>query len=495
MNERKSFFIRYRSTTAFFAVVLIGLGIGLMVGSGKMPGVSTVAADPALDPVSRLPNFAALVKELEVVAVNISSTKVISGRRFHRRAPGPFGEDDTFRDFFGDDFFDRFFGDIPRRDFRQRSLGSGFVIDKDGYILTNNHVVEGADEITVRLSDEHEFDGKIIGRDTKTDIALIKVKSAEGLPIAKLGDSDDLEVGEWVMAIGNPFGLEQTVTVGIVSAKGRVIGSGPYDNFIQTDASINPGNSGGPLFNTRGEVVGINTAIVAGGQGIGFAIPINMAKSIVEQLKERGKVIRGWMGVIIQTVTPELAQSFGLKEGKGALVADVEESGPAAKAGIERGDVIIEFDGKSIDEMSELPRMVAETPVGRKADVKVIRDGKEKTFNLVVGELPEEVPERGAAEAERVDLGLSVTEVTPEIAEQLDLDEVRGVVVSSVEPGSPADEGGLRRGDVIREINRKRVDTLDAYYRQIDGIEKGENILILIQRGRNSLYVVIKGGQ
>ena len=252
-----------------------------------------------------------------------------------------------------------FFGASLSVPHKQRSLGSGFIISDEGYILTNNHVVAGADEINVKLSDGREFKGVLKGSDEKLDLALVKITAKDHLPVAPLGDSDAIEVGEWVLAIGNPFGLSQTVTAGIVSAKGRVIGSGPYDDFIQTDASINPGNSGGPLFNAKGEVIGINTAIVAGGQGIGFAIPVNMAKSVITQLRETGKVTRGWLGVSVQPVTPDLAKSFGMKNDKGALVSEVMKDSPAEKAGFKVGDIILEFDGKAITDMHELPRLAA----------------------------------------------------------------------------------------------------------------------------------------
>ncbi|MEN6615653.1 MAG: trypsin-like peptidase domain-containing protein, partial [Syntrophorhabdus sp.] len=276
-----------------------------------------------------LPSFAGLVNQAKPSIVNISTTAVIKGPGAQG---GPFvGPNNPFKDFFGDDFFDKFFGNGPRREYKQRSLGSGFIIDKEGYILTNNHVVEKASVIKVKLSDEKEYDAKIIGRDPKTDIALIKIDVKQALPVAMMGDSEGLQVGDWVVAIGNPFGLEHTVTAGIVSAKGRIIGAGPYDEFIQTDASINPGNSGGPLLNLRGEVVGINTAIVSGGQGIGFAIPINVARDMMAQLKSKGKVARGWLGVVIQRMTPEIAKTFGMPESEGALVADVMEGSPAEK--------------------------------------------------------------------------------------------------------------------------------------------------------------------
>jgi len=321
--------------------------------------------------------FAKLAEKLKPAVINISTTMVVKQSPFFKDRPSPFGEEDPFRE-----FWERFFGGEIPREFETKSLGSGVIINKEGYIVTNNHVVENAKEILVTLSNEKEYEAEVIGRDKKTDLALIKVDAKEDLPVAPLGDSDKLKVGEWVIAIGNPFGLAETVTAGIVSAKGRVIGAGPYDDFIQTDASINPGNSGGPLFNFWGEVVGINTAIIATGQGIGFAIPINMAKAIVSELKEKGRVTRGWLGVAIQEVTSQLAESFGLEEKKGALVAQVFKNGPAEKAGIEQGDIILEFDEKEIDDSRDLPRIVASTPVGKTVTIKVFRNGKALTEKL-----------------------------------------------------------------------------------------------------------------
>jgi serine protease Do len=326
-------------------------------------------------------SIAALAERANGSVVNISATRVTE------RSQWPFG------DLFGkdnplEDFFDRFFGEQMPRKFKQRGLGSGFIIDKDGYILTNNHVVEKTDEIKVILSDESEFDATIVGRDPKTDLALIRIETDKELLPLPLGDSDKLLVGDWVVAIGNPFGLGNTVTAGIVSAKYRRIGAGAYDDFIQTDASINPGNSGGPLLNLSGEVVGINTAIFSqsgGNIGIGFAIPVNMARDLIPQLR-KGKVVRGWLGVMIQKITPELEEKLGLKGDQGALVADVTAGGPAEKAGIKRGDVIVSFDGKAVEEMNDLPYIVATTPVGKKVEVEIIRDGKKKQLEVEVGE-------------------------------------------------------------------------------------------------------------
>ena len=319
--------------------------------------------------------------------------------------------------------FEEFFGpgsggDGPSEGSQQKSLGSGFIIDREGYIVTNNHVVENADEIKVKLADGKEFEAKVVGRDPKTDLALIKIKGSADLHPLNMGNSDDLKVGSWVVAVGSPFGLEQTVTAGIVSAKGRTIGAGPYDNFIQTDASINPGNSGGPLINTRGEVIGINTAIIASGQGIGFAIPANMAKNVVPQLKDKGKVTRGWLGVSIQEVTPELAQSFGIKDKQGALVAEVFKGSPAERAGIEQGDVIVEFDGKQIKESKDLPQAVAATPVGKSVSLKLSRNGKAISKDLKVAEMDEKTTEVAKAPTGKK-LGIGVQNITPDIAQAL----------------------------------------------------------------------------
>ena len=446
------------------------------------------------NPSSSLPPnlFVELTRRVKPGVVNISTTKVIKGGgRVYKHFSPPSRERDPFRDFFGEDFFERFFGGVPQKDYVQRSLGSGFIIDREGHILTNNHVIEGASEIRVRLSTDKEFPADLIGRDPKTDLALIKIKSWKDLPVVALGDSDKLEIGEWVMAIGNPFGLAQTVTVGIVSAKGRVIGSGPYDDFIQTDASINPGNSGGPLFNLKGEVVGINTAIVATGQGIGFAIPINVAKEILPQLQKKGKVTRGGIGVYVQKLTPDLAKSFNLDQSKGALVADVIPGSAAEAGGIRRGDIIVKFNGKDIDEMNELPRLVASTPVGKEVAVVILREGKPLTLKLKVGELQEEA-QPSPAEKTKFELGMSVQEITPEMARQLRMGELGGVVVTQVEPGSAADEAGIQRGDVIREINGQAIRKSSDYQAAMAKIKKEEVVRFLVKRAERSLYVTLR---
>jgi serine protease Do len=424
------------------------------------------------------PDFVKLAKSLKPAVVNISTTKTIAAQKHQH----PYGMD-PFQE-----YFEKFFEGQRQHQYKQRNLGSGFIISDDGYIITNNHVVDGADEIKVKLSDGREFKGEVKGRDEKLDLALVKIVAKGHLPVAPLGDSDKMEVGEWVMAIGNPFGLAQTVTAGIVSAQGRVIGSGPYDDFIQTDASINPGNSGGPLFNVKGEVIGINTAILAGGQGIGFAIPVNMAKAILPQLKESGKVTRGWLGVSLQAVTPELAQSFGLDSEKGALVAEVMKDSPAEKAGFKGGDIILEFDGHPIHEMSELPRLVATTQVGKKVNVKILRDGQEKTLPVTIERLKEGNDEDSALTSDR--LGAKVTRLSPERSQQMRLDG--GVVVIEVQADSLAEHAGIQEGDVIREINGTQIKSVADYSKAVASVKKGGYLKMLLRRGNASLFVAIQ---
>ena len=460
------------------------------VGTDKRPAPEVAQNVRNVSAMSNgLPSFAGLVNQAKPSIVNISTTAVIKGPGVQ----GPFvGPNNPFKDFFGDDFFDKFFGNGPRREYKQRSLGSGFIIDREGYILTNNHVVEKASTIKVKLSDEKEYDAKIIGRDPKTDIALIKIDVRQSLPVAVLGNSEALQVGDWVVAIGNPFGLEHTVTAGIVSAKGRIIGAGPYDEFIQTDASINPGNSGGPLLNLKGEVVGINTAIVSGGQGIGFAIPINVARDMLTQLKTKGKVARGWLGIVIQRITPEIAKSLGITESEGALVADVMENSPAEKAGIKRGDLIVSYNGKKVKDNDTLPRLVAATEIGKTAKIVLIRNKKQMEVNVVVGELQDEALKAKKSEIEK-DIGLVVQDITPEIAKHLNLKkDVRGVIVTDVLPGSPAQDADIRSGDVIREIKRKPVHNITEFKNTLKNSNIKKNIVMLIQRNNSTFYAVIR---
>jgi len=427
-------------------------------------------------------SFADLAEKSSPGVVNIQTSKTVRGQAFPRM----------------EDFF---FG-IPHGGFGQEyehkipSLGSGFVISSDGFIVTNNHVVEDVDSIKVAFEDGSELDAEVVGRDPKTDIALIRVKPAKDLFALPLGDSAVVRPGEWVVAIGNPFGLEHTVTAGIVSAKHRIIGQGSYDDYIQTDAAINPGNSGGPLLNLKGEVIGINTAINPRANTIGFAVPINMAKQVLPQLRAKGSVTRGWLGVVIQHITPELTEAMNLADEKGALVSKVAPDGPAEKAGIEHGDVIVEFDGKPVDDWNELPRIVAATPVGSKVDVVVLRDGKRKTFEVVVGTLEEESvaaaaggeeggPENGAAA-----FGLRVQDLTPEIADQLGVDADKGVLITAVEPGSPADEAGLRRGDLILEVDRNEVNDSGALRKRLEDAKN--RALLLVRRGDATIFVPLK---
>jgi serine protease Do len=452
---------------------------------------ATPSAHAAAPEVQSLPDFVSLAKKLTPVVVNVSTTQTAGGAEGPGRpGRGPRGGE---QDPFGE-FWRRFFGGPGSRGpSRQQSLGSGFIIDRDGTILTNNHVVDNAQKITVKLADGREFDAKVVGKDARTDIAIIKIDAKGDLPAAPLGDSERLEVGEWVMAIGNPFGLDSTVTSGIVSAKGRHIGAGPYDNFIQTDASINPGNSGGPLINLRGEVVGINTAIFSqsgGNIGIGFATPINSAKDILPELKGKGKVTRGWLGVSIQSVTPDIAGSMGLERAKGALVAEVLKDAPAERAGVKVGDVIVEFEGGEIKDSTDLPVLVARARPGTQARVKLLRDKKEMTLTITVDELKES--EIVASAKEKGELGLTVQKLTPELAENLELGNAQGLVITAVEPDSPADEAGLQRGDLIVEIDRKPMREIADFRKAVAGVKSGQRLLFLVRRGANSLFVALK---
>jgi serine protease Do len=456
----------------------------LMAGFSIMGRVTPAFGDTSGQPPTSFANLAQSVKDS---VVNISTTQVMSGG-----AANPFqGPDSPLRDFFGDDFFKHFFGDVPQGRMKTHALGSGFVLDKQGLILTNNHVVEKASEIKVKLENGKEYTAKVLGRDPKTDLALIKVKPDANFPAPLvLGDSDATRVGDWVMAVGNPFGLGETVTVGIISAKGRIIGAGPYDDFLQTDAAINPGNSGGPLFNMKGDVIGINTAIIAQGQGIGFAIPISMAKELLPQL-EAGKIVRGWLGVMIQDVTPDLAKSFNLKETNGVLVSDVTQGSPATDAGFKQGDVIIRFDGKPVANAHALSRLVAATAPGTKAKVDILRDGSPMPVLVTIGTMPQSPQEANMSPEKGTTWGMAVQEITPELARGLGLNpDEGGVVIASVQPGSPAGEAGLQSGDVIKEVNRQKIKGLRDYNQ---GLEKtGQSLLLLIKRGSGRIFVVLQ---
>ncbi|HEX5037551.1 MAG TPA: DegQ family serine endoprotease [bacterium] len=454
---------------------------------GEKPAPSTAMPLPApVQPAAffgALPTFSDLAKKVSSSVVNISTTKNARRRGvpgFNRRGP---------RDPFFDDFFEHFFNG-PQMDAPQKSLGSGFLINSEGYIITNNHVVDGADEIKVVVDGKQKYDGKVVGSDPKTDLAVIKI-SAPNLPSVTLGDSDQIQVGDWVMAVGNPFGLDHTVTAGIVSAKGRVIGAGPYDDFIQTDASINPGNSGGPLFNLKGEVIGVNTAIVAAGQGIGFAIPINMAKDLIPQLISKGKVTRAWLGVGIQEITPELAKSFKLPDEKGALISNVFANSPAEKSGLKSGDVVRSFEGKPINESRDLPTMVAREPVNKTVTLTALRDGKEMTFQVLLGEMEkgEEVAEQ-TTKTSSAELGLTCRDVTPEEAADLSLaQENKGVMIVNVESGSQAEISGVQRGDVLLSVNGTKLNGVADYVTAAKKIKPGEIVRLYIKRDDATVFL------
>src|SRR5262247_1564934 len=408
---------------------------------------------------------------------------------------GSSGSDEQrFREYFGDEFYDRYFRRRPRED--TRATGSGVLVDPKGYILTNNHVIENAQEIIVRLSDQRKFTARLIGRDPKTDLAVLKVDAPGPLPVAELGDSNQLRVGQWAIAIGNPFGLDRTVTVGIVSATARTrVGVTQYDNFIQTDASINPGNSGGPLLNIDGKVIGINTAIVAAGQGIGFSIPINQARDVMQQLIARGRVVRGWLGIVIQDLTDQLAGSFGGKEGGGVLVAEVMKGSPADTAGLRAGDVVIELSGTPIKEVPDLQRRVAAVKPGQTMKLAVIRERKPMSFTVKIGEMPSDEPV--VAEGPGTDeWGLTVESLTGDAALRLDLPVNRGLLVTDVQPGSPGEKAGLRRGDVILEVAKRPADDAANLYRALGALKPGESLLIYVHRtggsGGANQYLVME---
>jgi serine protease Do len=445
---------------------------------------------------ARPDSFADLVEDHGPTVVNIYTTQTVESPAIHQF---PFYDHPGVPDFFKH-FFDAppgHQGKQPKRKRKRTSLGSGVITSDDGYILTNNHVIEDADEINVLFANNEEYSAKIIGRDEKTDLALIKIEPKKPLQYVTFGDSDTLRVGDWVVAIGNPFGFEQTVTAGIVSAKGRTLGGGSYQNFIQTDASINPGNSGGPLFNLKGEMVGVNTAIYSrngGNIGIGFAIPVNMATNVISQLKETGKVTRGWLGVMIQHVNQEIAEQFGLERPIGALVGEVSPDSPAEKGGIKAGDIIVEYMGKEVTEMEMLPAMVGQTAVDTKAQVIVFRDGKEKELTITIGQLKEDDLTK-EAEEETSQLGMTVQELTPELSKSLKMEEESGVIISSVEQGSPAAQAGLRRGDIILEVNRQEIATIKDYSAAMGDLGEKGSVLFLIKRDKHTRFVVIKTDQ
>ena len=465
-----------------FAISILALA-GLILGIGWYAATAAKTPDSQDQSAQMVPgNFTQLAKQVQAGVVNIRTVKTMKGG-------GP-----VFRHFFGNPYNEGSpFHRNPDREFKQRSLGSGFIIDSNGYIITNNHVIENADEITISLTDGREFSAKVIGRDPNTDLALVKIDGAKNLAPLKMGSSDQLEVGSWVVAIGSPFGLEQTVTAGIVSAKGRVIGAGPYDDFIQTDASINPGNSGGPLLNLKGEVVGINTAIIARGQGIGFAIPIDLADNIVSQLKADGSVTRGWLGVGVQNLNAELAEYYGVDKKDGVLVTQVFEGDPADKAGIRTRDVIVALNGEKVKSIRELTGKVASLPVGEELEVTVIRDGKEKTLSAKIAKRKDNVTALAKNESsDKEGLGLQVVEPSSETAKRFGHEEgEKGVLVMAVKPGSKADKAGMQQGDLIKEINKKAVQSIDDLRTEVDKADSDSKVNLLVKRPHAG-FVVIK---
>jgi serine protease Do len=475
MRKRLELAPRWAMTLA--AALLIGLGAS--AGAAQDGRAALQALQDA---------FVDVAQAVKPSVVNIATTqkpRPVEGRRGPQVPPqyrGPFEE-----------FFERFFGEQPQRE--RHSLGSGVIMDARGYILTNNHVIEQADQIEVRLSDKRKFQATVIGKDPKTDLAVIKIENAGDLPVARLGNSDRIRIGEWAIAIGNPFGLTQTVTVGVISAVGRAdVGITTYEDFIQTDASINPGNSGGPLVNLAGEVVGINTAIVASGQGIGFAIPVNMARQIATRLIAQGKIVRGWLGIGIQELTDELAAQFGVQPGDGVLVGNVMPGSPAEKAGLKTGDIIQELNGVKITGVRQLQREVADSPANSQAVLAILRDKQRLTLAVTLGEQPADLSAaaepRGTETAER--FGFSVQDITPELREQFKLPPgTGGVMVAGVEEGGPAARASIRPGDLILQVNREPVKNSRDFARILGQMRRGSNLLLFVQREGSSRFVVL----
>ncbi len=499
-----------RRTVSLLAASITTALVLTVAPAGLLPAAAQARTAPT--------SFADLSEKLLPAVVNISSTQAAPQRQQGQRPELPqFPPGSPFEEFFKD-FFDRHGGQQPQDQQQQRkatSLGSGFIIDAtNGYVVTNNHVIQDADEITVILHDDTNIKAELVGRDSKTDLALLKIKTSHPLTAVGFGDSDAMRVGDWVLAIGNPFGLGGSVTAGIISARARDINAGPYDDFLQTDAAINRGNSGGPMFNMNGEVIGINTAIFSpsgGSVGIGFAIPSSIARTVVAQLKEFGHTRRGWLGVRIQSVTPEIAESLGLEGTKGALVASVTPGGPAAESGIQAGDVVLKFDGKEIGEMRRLPRVVAETPIGKPAPIEVWRKGKAQTMQVKVGELetaeesgllgnqPDEKNQTPAKPPKTTDLlGLKLTTITPDLRQQFELKpEQKGVLVTDVQSGTPAAEKGIRPGDVILELGQEEVKAPADIAAKVQKAreQNRKSVLLLIERQGDLRFVALPLGQ
>jgi serine protease Do len=474
----------YNNLVVLIVMIVMSVSISSCKGKQEPPYYESSRKGSAEPPVKEVPKdilaaqqaFANVVKAVNPAVVNISTVS-------KKRLIQPFFE---FSPFFND-----FFGDGQRPQYRrEKSLGSGFIINGDGYIITNDHVVRDAESIRVKLSNEKVYDGIVVGSDQKTDIAVIKINAGEHLKTAVLGDSDKLQVGQWAIAIGNPFGLDRTVTVGVVSATGRSnMGIETYEDFIQTDASINPGNSGGPLLNVYGEVIGINTAIVAAGQGIGFAIPVNMAKQVVEQLIKKGSVTRGWLGVSIQPVTEEIARAFSLNRVQGALISDIIPGSPAEKAGLKQGDIILRFGGKDVKDSRQLQLLVAEETVGKNVALDIFRDGKPAKLQVTLGNQESEAAAKpGSAEPRSGWLGMTVEE----LPDNMRMNGLSGVLVTDLEPDGVAGDAGIRRGDIIIAINRKKIVGLRDYASAMSEAEKRGTLAILVKRDGANIYFALK---
>ncbi len=484
---------------SFLIIVVIALIAGYLAGN-RFDIFSRKPSQPPYTYNIQIPEsitgestaFSDVVKVISPVVVNISTSILRT-----KKDSAPFSHffDSPFKDFFEPH-------DMPRK-WKENNLGSGVIVSSDGFIITNNHVVEKADEITVTLYDHQNFKGKIVGTDPKTDLAIIKI-SAKDLPAIQWGNSDSLQVGEFVLAFGNPYSLGHTVTMGIVSAVGRAnVGIADYEDFIQTDAAINPGNSGGPLVNIKGELIGINTAIFSrtgGYQGIGFAVPSNMVQSVMTQLIKKGKVTRGWLGVTIQNLSPELAKEFGLKRAAGALVTEIFKGSPAEKANLKRGDVLLSVNGKNINNVESLRNLIAQSKVGSTAKLNILRDGKNIVIDVTIAEFLKEVvqamtqePEEELPQEENEFAGFSVMSLTKNIAKQLDISKnERGVVIVKVEPFSVSEEAGLKKGDVIQEINKKKIDNLSDFNKVLKNIREGDTVLLFVNRNGSKFYITLK---
>jgi serine protease Do len=489
-------------------VLALGIVAGLLIAPslGFAPAAAVQQAATAPDKPSALPPNQGMIAEFsrafEAASAKVSPSVVPIFAEQTVEVSTSFGmPDDALRQFFGDDFFKHFFGQIPQQEQKQtlRSLGSGVIISADGLILTNNHVVAKADKISVVIGHNKKHSGKVVGTDPLSDIAVIRVE-AKNLPAAILGNSDEVEVGEWVIAVGNPFELMHTVTAGIISAKGRSsVGLADYEDFFQTDASINPGNSGGALADLNGHVIGINTAIASpsgGNIGIGFAIPINMARQVMEQLISKGRVIRGYLGVTPQNIDEDLAKALKLPQTEGVLIGDVDPNGPGYRAGIKRGDVIIEFNGEKVEDETQLRNLAAQTAPGTAVKIVLLRNGQRMEVTATMAERPQErqkqAPQPQQPEPQMSDkLGFSLQNLTPDIAAQLGYKDQKGVVVTDVASGSPADDAGLQQGDLIKEANKTPVQTVADFEKAVRGLKSGDAVALLVRRGPTTFYVAI----